>query len=75
MVSPNQGEQIGGGCLQQDKKMFLESSKSMKSKILTSAMSLDVIVTTVSLWRSSMDRTDRESTWIWNPFAEIASAH
>lgn len=34
-------KQIGGGCLQKDKKMFLESSKSMKSKILTSTMDVD----------------------------------
>jgi hypothetical protein len=38
----------------------MESSKSMKSKILTSAVNLKVIVTTVSLWRRSMDRTDKE---------------
>jgi hypothetical protein len=40
MVSPNQGERDRRRLSSKDKKMLLES-KSMKSKILTSAMEVD----------------------------------
>jgi UDP-N-acetyl-D-mannosaminuronate dehydrogenase len=35
------GEGIGGHCLPKDTKMFLQSSKSIKSKILAAAMEVD----------------------------------
>jgi UDP-N-acetyl-D-mannosaminuronic acid dehydrogenase len=39
ILEPRDG--VGGHCLPKDTKMFLQSSKSLKSKILTSAMEVD----------------------------------
>jgi UDP-N-acetyl-D-mannosaminuronic acid dehydrogenase len=39
ILEPRDG--VGGHCLPKDTKMFLQSSKSIKSKILTSAMEVD----------------------------------
>jgi UDP-N-acetyl-D-mannosaminuronic acid dehydrogenase len=39
ILEPREG--IGGHCLPKDTKMFLQSSKSIRSKILTSAMEVD----------------------------------
>ena len=39
ILEPREG--IGGHCLSKDTKMFLESSKGIKSKILTAAMKVD----------------------------------
>src|ERR671923_68924 len=39
ILEPREG--IGGHCLPKDTKMFLQSSKSIKSKILTAAMEVD----------------------------------
>jgi UDP-N-acetyl-D-mannosaminuronate dehydrogenase len=39
ILEPRDG--IGGHCLPKDTKMFLQSSKSIKSKILTAAMEVD----------------------------------
>jgi len=39
ILEPREG--IGGHCLPKDTKMFLESSKSIRSKILTAAMEVD----------------------------------
>ena len=38
-MEPKEG--IGGHCLPKDTRMFLQSSKSIKSKILTAAMEVD----------------------------------
>jgi UDP-N-acetyl-D-mannosaminuronic acid dehydrogenase len=40
ILEPREG--IGGHCLPKDTKMFLESSKSIRSKILTAAMEVDL---------------------------------
>jgi UDP-N-acetyl-D-mannosaminuronate dehydrogenase len=39
ILEPREG--IGGHCLPKDTKMFLQSSKSIRSKILTTAMEVD----------------------------------
>ncbi|MGA9168759.1 MAG: hypothetical protein WBZ20_01265, partial [Nitrososphaeraceae archaeon] len=39
ILEPREG--IGGHCLPKDTRMFLQSSKSIKSKILTAAMEVD----------------------------------
>jgi UDP-N-acetyl-D-mannosaminuronic acid dehydrogenase len=39
ILEPREG--IGGHCLPKDTKMFLQSSQSIKSKILTAAMEVD----------------------------------
>jgi UDP-N-acetyl-D-mannosaminuronic acid dehydrogenase len=39
ILEPREG--IGGNCLPKDTRMFLESSKTLKSKILTAAMEVD----------------------------------
>ncbi|HEY7573212.1 MAG TPA: hypothetical protein VH796_17775, partial [Nitrososphaeraceae archaeon] len=39
ILEPRDG--IGGHCLPKDTKMFLQSSKSIKSKILASAIEVD----------------------------------
>jgi UDP-N-acetyl-D-mannosaminuronate dehydrogenase len=39
ILEPREG--IGGHCLPKDTKMFLHSSKSIRSKILTAAMEVD----------------------------------
>jgi UDP-N-acetyl-D-mannosaminuronic acid dehydrogenase len=39
ILEPREG--IGGHCLPKDTKMFLQSSQSLKSKILTAAMEVD----------------------------------
>jgi len=39
ILEPREG--IGGHCLPKDTKMFLQSSKSIRSKILTTAMQVD----------------------------------
>ncbi len=39
ILEPKEG--IGGHCLPKDTRMFLQSSKSIKSKILTAAMEVD----------------------------------
>jgi UDP-N-acetyl-D-mannosaminuronate dehydrogenase len=39
ILEPREG--IGGHCLPKDTKMFLESSKGIRSKILTAAMNVD----------------------------------
>ena len=39
ILEPREG--IGGHCLPKDTKMFLQSSKSIKSKILAAAMEVD----------------------------------
>ncbi|MDQ6668206.1 MAG: hypothetical protein M3Y53_08290, partial [Thermoproteota archaeon] len=40
ILEPREG--IGGHCLPKDTKMFLHSSKSIRSKILTAAMEVDL---------------------------------
>ncbi|MFY9873032.1 MAG: hypothetical protein WAK17_25255, partial [Candidatus Nitrosopolaris sp.] len=39
ILEPKEG--IGGHCLPKDTKMFLQSSKSIRSKILAAAMEVD----------------------------------